>query len=98
MSEDLHRLALLGPPLELGVEGALPAERFLAAERAVRDKLNALRAKAGVDVAEHVRHGRAVTATAEGSRAALVDGEGSLVAVAERSSDLWWPRVVLNAS
>jgi tRNA pseudouridine55 synthase len=48
--------------------------------------------------AAHVRHGRAVAATIEGPRAALVDEEGVLLAVAERANDQWSPRVVLVAS
>lgn len=47
---------------------------------------------------EHVRHGRAVPATVEGAHGALVDTDGTLVAVAERNREQWWPRVVLVAS
>jgi len=51
------------------------------------------------DVA-HVRHGRAIAVTTsdlppDAARAALVDGAGSLVAVAERADATWQPRVVL---
>lgn len=42
-----------------------------------------------------LRHGRAVGATQPGTRAALVDERGVLVAVAEREADRWQPRVVL---
>jgi tRNA pseudouridine55 synthase len=43
----------------------------------------------------HVRHGRAVPAHVPGERAALVDRQGVLLAVADRKNDLWHPNVVL---
>ena len=48
----------------------------------------------------HVRHGRSIPvatsdAPPDSARAALVDGAGSLVAVAERADATWQPRVVL---
>jgi tRNA pseudouridine55 synthase len=42
-----------------------------------------------------VQHGRAITARAEGERAALLDAAGELVAVAERDGESWQPRVVV---
>lgn len=42
-----------------------------------------------------VRHGRAVPASVAGSRAALVDQQGLLLAIADRHNDQWHPRVVL---
>jgi tRNA pseudouridine55 synthase len=42
-----------------------------------------------------VRQGHIVHARIPGARAALVDGSGALVAVAERCEDGWQPRVVL---
>lgn len=45
---------------------------------------------------ERVLHGMPVPARAAGERAALVDGERALVAVAERSGEQWQPRVVLR--
>lgn len=47
---------------------------------------------------EDVRHGRAVPATVEGTRAALVDHAHRLIAVAERADDRWQPRVVVSAA
>jgi tRNA pseudouridine55 synthase len=44
---------------------------------------------------EAVRHGRAVGAHVEGSRAALVAPDGTLAAIGHRSDDGWQPRVVL---
>ena len=51
------------------------------------------------DVA-HVRHGRSIPvassdAAPDAARAALVDGAGGLVAIAERADGTWQPRVVL---
>jgi tRNA pseudouridine55 synthase len=48
----------------------------------------------------HVRHGRSIQVTTsdappDAARSALVDGAGSLVAVAERVDATWQPRVVL---
>jgi len=42
----------------------------------------------------HVRHGRTVSAEAGEHMAALVDPAGTLVAIAERASSSWQPRVV----
>jgi tRNA pseudouridine55 synthase len=44
-----------------------------------------------------VGHGQTVPATAVGSRAALVTGDGALVAIADRDGDSWRPRLVLRA-
>lgn len=43
-----------------------------------------------------VTHGNPVAATVPGTRAALVDADGVLVAVAEREDDAWRPRVVMR--
>lgn len=45
--------------------------------------------------AAHVRQGRTVPASGNEHTAALVDPSGALVAIAERSSSSWQPRVVL---
>lgn len=50
---------------------------------------------AGDDV-DRVNHGRPVAAREDGSKAALVDEAGDLVAVAERDGEWWQPRVVLS--
>jgi hypothetical protein len=44
-----------------------------------------------------VVQGLTVPAGVPGERAALLDAEGTLVAVAERRGDAWQPRVVLRA-
>jgi tRNA pseudouridine55 synthase len=43
-----------------------------------------------------IGHGRPIAAVESGASAALIDGEGELVAVAERDGDWWQPRVVLR--
>lgn len=43
-----------------------------------------------------VLHGNAVAASVPGERAALVDGDGAIVAIADRLEDAWQPRVVLQ--
>ncbi|HEU4631035.1 MAG TPA: tRNA pseudouridine(55) synthase TruB [Gemmatimonadaceae bacterium] len=49
------------------------------------------------DARRRVTSGNAIAAeTLEGERAALVDADGSLVALAERRGDRWQPRVVLR--
>lgn len=47
------------------------------------------------DAVRRVRHGMMIDATVEGVRAALVDLQGELVAVAGRDGDRWHPDVVL---
>ena len=42
-----------------------------------------------------VRHGRAIPAQVPGTRAALLDQQGRLLAIANRESELWHPCVVL---
>ncbi len=42
-----------------------------------------------------VRHGRAIPAHVPGERAALIDRQGVLIAIAVREENLWHPRVVL---
>lgn len=51
-----------------------------------------------VDAGEvaHLHHGRPVAARMDGSRAALVDEAGELVAVAEREGEWWHPCVVVT--
>ena len=44
-----------------------------------------------------VVHGQAVPATTAGHRAAIVDRQGTLLAIAERHEDAWRPRLVLRA-
>ena len=51
----------------------------------------------GGDV-DRVRHGLAVTASIAGPVVALIDGDGGLVAVAEREEEWLQPRVVLDAA
>jgi len=46
--------------------------------------------------ARRVAHGQAVPATTPGSRAALVGGNGALLAIADRDGDMWRPRLVLR--
>lgn len=94
---ELRRLTV-GP---FDVRDALPLERVTAetSPRAMVDALVGLpRQVLDMDSVEHVRHGRAVSATVDGPRAALIDAGGSLVAIAERAKDQWWPKVVLVAS
>lgn len=45
-----------------------------------------------------VRHGRAVPATVEGDRVALLDDHANLLAVAEREGAWWQPRLVLSGA
>lgn len=45
---------------------------------------------------ERVKHGQTVEASAPGERAALVDGERRLVAIAVRNGAEWQPRVVMG--
>jgi tRNA pseudouridine55 synthase len=47
--------------------------------------------------ARRVGHGQAVPASAAGPRAALVAGDGALLAIADRDGDTWRPRLVLRA-
>jgi len=46
--------------------------------------------------ARRIAHGQPVRATTAGSRAALLAGDGSLVAIADRDGDAWRPRLVLR--
>jgi tRNA pseudouridine55 synthase len=47
--------------------------------------------------ARRVTHGQSVPASAAGPRAALVAGDGGLLAIADRDGDRWRPRLVLRA-
>jgi tRNA pseudouridine55 synthase len=47
--------------------------------------------------AHRVGQGRSVPASAAGSRAALLAGDGALLAIADRDGDTWRPRLVLRA-
>lgn len=47
--------------------------------------------------ARRVGHGQSVPASVAGSRAALVAGDGALLAIADRDGDSWRPRLVLRA-
>jgi tRNA pseudouridine55 synthase len=82
------------------VDDATSTEALAAGERALRPARDAVssmpvQALADADVARIVR-GMAVSAEQSGDRCALVDGAGTLVAVAERRGDAWQPRVVLR--
>jgi tRNA pseudouridine55 synthase len=46
--------------------------------------------------AQRVAHGGSIPARARGTRAALLRGDGALIAIAERDGDDWHPRVVLH--
>ena len=84
-------------PFDVG--DAIPLERLRVQPPPLRSPLDALTLPIeqldGEAVAEIAR-GRAVPARVSGERAALVDGEGSLVAIAVRSGSAWQPRVVLR--
>lgn len=53
------------------------------------------RERLGAQDVSNVMHGRAVPATVAGARAALVDEDERLLAVAEREGERWQPRLVL---
>ncbi|MBI3790860.1 MAG: tRNA pseudouridine(55) synthase TruB, partial [Gemmatimonadetes bacterium] len=72
---------------ERALAALVPAATGLARVIA-REPLDAARAA-------DVRHGRGVPAVATGDRAALLDPEGALLAIAERRGALWQPTVVL---
>ena len=82
------------------VADAAPVETMRGARPALRPALEALGdlAVESVDDAgiERVMHGRPVPARAAGSRAALIDGNRDVVAIATRAGDEWQPRVVLR--
>lgn len=48
--------------------------------------------------ARRVAYGQSVPASVDGSRAALVGGDGALLAIADRDGDRWRPRLVLRAT
>jgi hypothetical protein len=50
------------------------------------------------DEADRIRHGRAVVAGIDADLVALVDGDGNLLAVAEREDTWLQPRVVMDAA
>jgi len=84
------------------VAGAITLETLRAGETSLRPALDALPHLQAISLSDddvsHVRQGRLVAAAGEAtpsSMAALVDGSGRLVAVAERAADAWQPRVVL---
>jgi len=84
------------------VAGAITLETLRAGETSLRPALDALPHLQAISLSDddvsHVRQGRLVAAAVEAtpsSMAALVDGSGRLVAVAERAADAWQPRVVL---
>lgn len=93
---ELRRVAI-GP---YHVRDAVLLERLDAA--AVRPMLDALptlpRDVLDPDATARVRHGRVAPARVPGDRAALVDQDGVLVAIAERDGDHWQPRVVLGVA
>ncbi len=53
------------------------------------------RERMDADGAARIARGMPVPATAAGERAALVDGDDRVLAIAERAGDRWQPRVVL---
>ena len=82
------------------VHDAEPLDAVRAGAVTLRPPLDAVRSLPverldDAAVARVVR-GLAVRASADGSRAALVDAGGALVSIAERSGDQWQPRVVLR--
>ena len=84
------------------VADAITLETLRAGETRLRPALDALPHLQAISLSDddvsHVRQGRLVAAAGEAtpaSMAALVDGSGRLVAVAERAADAWQPRVVL---
>lgn len=83
-----------------GVSEAVPLDALRAGgahPRPARDAVRSLPAEP-LDEAALVRvaHGRDVAATVDGSRAALVDAAGALVAIGERDGERWRPRVVMR--
>lgn len=86
----------------LDVRDALPFERLptdaTSALRSPREALALPTETLDAGGVERVTHGLSVPATAPGARAALIDGEGALIAIAEREGDAWQPRVVLRGS
>ena len=67
---------------------------------AVRSMLDGLgpiaRESLDADGVRRITHGMPAPATVAGARGALVDADGTLVAIAERDGDDWRPRVVLR--
>ena len=82
------------------VADAQLVEEIGASEPRLRSPLEALPSlpvvPLGDDAVVRVTRGMPVHASGEGSRAALVDGYGELVAIAERAGAGWQPRVVLR--
>jgi hypothetical protein len=65
--------------------------------RPARDAVRSLPAEPlDAEALGRVAHGRDVAATVAGSRAALVDPVGALVAIGEREGARWRPRVVMR--
>jgi tRNA pseudouridine55 synthase len=83
-----------------GVQGASTVEDLRGGRAVVlpaRTAVPALPAEQLTDLeAQRVSHGQPVTARAAGLRAALVRGDGALVAIADRDGDAWQPRLVLR--
>ncbi|HEX6536560.1 MAG TPA: tRNA pseudouridine(55) synthase TruB [Gemmatimonadaceae bacterium] len=68
-----------------------------ASPRPARDAVRSLPAQMlDDDALARVARGQPVDATAAGARAALVDAEGTLVAIGEREGACWRPRVVMR--
>ena len=84
------------------VADAVPAlelrERGLGALRAPASGLHPQLVRTPLDEAavQAIMQGRAIPASAEGARGALIGPDGRLVAIAERRGDLWQPTVVLR--
>ena len=107
LARDLGRLAESAAHLES--LRRVSSGAFTVADAYVLDALNAtmplkspLAGMPGIvvemlsaDAVTMVQRGRAVPATQTGARAALVNGEGGLIAIGERDGEKWQPRVVL---
>jgi tRNA pseudouridine55 synthase len=82
------------------VADACPLDAVRAGEATLRPALDAVaslpRERLDASALARVAHGQDVSATASGTRAALLDREGTLVAIAERRADKWLPRVVVR--
>ncbi|HET6681331.1 MAG TPA: tRNA pseudouridine(55) synthase TruB [Gemmatimonadaceae bacterium] len=80
------------------VRDAVGFDALEAGEGRVRSMLDGLPSLAtervSTDGAARIAHGGGVPATVPGSRAALVDDDGRVLAIAERIEESWQPRVV----
>ncbi len=85
---------------DLRVEDAATVDALRAGEAELRAPIAALGPMPRQQVDEagitRVARGMTVPASVDGERAALVDADGAIVAVAERAGESWQPRVVLR--